>query len=163
VSYTMHRVFCATPGDLEAERKAFHDAIGEVNESQGISREVLLVPVSIVPNMANKTMFQPMVEANLRSCAYFVLVLHDTWGSPRHNFEAEYNLACQLKADASALMRGIALFFKSANGRQVEPKIQELRSLAAGQQDFSVCDFESIEEYKQQLRAQLAEWLRSCG
>jgi|SRR5882672_10303393 len=160
MSYRLLRVFCSTPGDLEDERQAFHDVMGELNESDGMPKGVLLVPISIVPKMANKTFFQGVVDENVRACRFFVQVLHNNWGPPAKNFEREYNLAWQLKADPASLMEDVALFFKVADGVEVEPVILQLRS-SAQQQDCSTHEFASLEEYKQQLRAQLSAWLRA--
>src|SRR5271170_7786072 len=96
MTYKLHRVFCASPGDLEPEREAFHDVIGQVNEAEGMAKSILLVPVSIVPNMVNKLAFQPLVDANVQECTFFVQVLQNTWGPPEKNFEVEYNLARRL-------------------------------------------------------------------
>src|ERR1035438_2083660 len=128
MTYALHRVFCSTPGDLEPERQAFHDVIGEVNEAEGMPRNVLFVPVSIVPLMVNKLFFQPAVDANVRECKFFVQVLQHTWGPPERNFESDYNLACRLKADPGSSMDGVALFFKAADGLEVEPGILQLKS-----------------------------------
>jgi hypothetical protein len=164
-TYTMHRVFCATPGDLEPERRAFYDVIGEVNEVEGMPRNILFVPVSIVPHMLNKLMFQPMVESNVRDCKFFVQVLQDTWGPPARNFEPEYHLACRLRADPSFPMAGIAVFFKAEDGPQVEPKIVQLKSSAKTREDLVSYHFATVDEYKTLLRSQLLNWLKAaaCG
>ena len=161
MTYALHRVFCSTPGDLEPERQAFHDVIGEVNEAEGVPRNVLFVAVSIVPLMVNKLFFQPAVDANVRDCKFFVQVLQNTWGPPERNFESDYNLACRLKAEPDAPMEGVAVFFKAANGLEVEPGILQLKSSAPSQLGCSVYEFGSLDEYKQQLRDQLTAWLRT--
>ena len=117
MTYTLHRVFCATPGGLEPERQAFHEVVGQVNETEGMPQSILLVPVSIVPNMVNKLAFQPLVEANVQACKFFVQVLHTTWGPSARNFESEYNLACRLKTDLASPMEDISLFFKASSFR----------------------------------------------
>ena len=42
MAYVMHRIFCATPGDLEAEHDAFYQVIAEFNEKHAMPRGVLL-------------------------------------------------------------------------------------------------------------------------
>ncbi len=161
MSYTLHRVFCATPLDLEPERQAFHEVIGQVNEAEGMPRGFLFVPVSIVPLMANKLFFQALVEANIRECKFFVQVLQNTWGPPTRNFEPDYSLACRLKDDPASQMEGVAVLFKAADGLQIEPGIQQLKSSLQGRQDRASSQFASLDEYKQQLQTQLSTWLRS--
>jgi len=161
MSYTLLRVFCSTPGDLEEERQAFHDVLAELNEFDAMPKGLLLLPVSIVPKMANKAFFRGVVDENIRACEFFVQVLHNSWGPPARNFEREYSLACQLKADPTSLMKEVAVFFKAADGVEVEPGILQLRSSAQSQQDSPTYEFASLEEYKRQLRGQLSAWLRS--
>jgi hypothetical protein len=161
MTYALHRVFCATPGDLEPERQAFHDVIGEVNEAEGVPRNVLFVPVSIVPLMANKLFFQPSVDSNVRECKFFVQVVQNTWGPRERNFESDYNLACRLKAEPEAPMEGVAVFLKTTDGLDVEPGILQLKSSTPSQLGCAVYEFASLEEYKRQLRDQLSDWLRT--
>lgn len=157
--YTMHRIFCATPGDLEPERQAFHDVVGQVNEAEGMPRNILFVPLSIVPLMSNKLIFRTAVEDNIRQCRFFIQVLQNTWGPSTRNFEPDYNLACRLKDDPASLMEGVAMFFKAAN--EVEPGIAELKSPFQSQPKCAAYEFATLDEYKQQLRAQLSTWLRN--
>jgi hypothetical protein len=161
MTYAVHRVFCSTPGDLEPERQAFHDAVGEVNEDVGVTRNVLFAPVSIVPLMVNKLFYQPAVDANVRECKFFVQVLQHTWGPREKNFECDYNLAWRLKSDPGSAMEGVALFFKAADGFEVEPEILQLKSSTQSRPGCAVYEFASLDEYKRQLRDQLTAWLRT--
>jgi hypothetical protein len=129
--YTLHRVFCATPGELEPERLAFHEVVGQTNEAEGMSKGILFVPVSIVPNMVNKLLFQSVIEENVQACRYFVQVLHNTWGPPMRNFKAEYGLACRLKLDPGSLTRGVSLFFKAGDATEVDSEILQLKIVIA--------------------------------
>ena len=52
MAFDMHRVFFATPSDLEEEREACHAVAAEVNETLAMPRGVLMVIVSLPPNMA---------------------------------------------------------------------------------------------------------------
>jgi hypothetical protein len=160
MAYVMHRVFCSTPGNLEAERQAFEEVVGQVNAAEAMAKGILFVPVSIVANVVNKMPFQSAIEANVQACKFFVQVLQDTWGTPERNFESEYKLACRLKADSSSLMEEVSLFFKAADGLPVEPGILQLKSSVESQQDSPAYGFASLEEYKQQLLGQFSEWLQ---
>jgi hypothetical protein len=175
MAYTLHRIFCSTPGGLEAERQAFHEVIGQVNETEGMPKSILFVPVSIVPNIVDKTAFQSTVDANVRDCKFFVQVLQNTWGPPTKNFETEFNLASRLKSDPGALMSGVSIFFKAADGLEIEPTILRLKASSQSQEsqsqesqsqetqsrDCSAHEFATLDEYKQRLRMQLSAWLRA--
>ncbi len=100
MAFRFVRVFCSTPGDLEPERQAFHRALNDVNELEGMPRGVLFVPVSIVPNLTNKEWFQSAINENVRECAFFVQL--------GMNFEREYKLAQECMADPALPMRDVA-------------------------------------------------------
>lgn len=164
MSYRMYRVFCATPGDsetgLEAERQAFHEVMGQVNGAEAMPEGILFVPVSILPNLTNKAVFQPAVDENVRACAFFVQVLDHTWGPATRNFEREFQLAMQSYADPALPMKGVSLFFKDPGGKQVEPGVAQLRKPGQG---VPVFDFSSLDDFTIHLRSQLSAWLRSTS
>jgi|SRR5580658_4721376 hypothetical protein len=150
MSYRMYRVFCATPGDseddLERERQAFHDVLGEVNEAEGMPLGILFVPVSVPPHITNKTSLQRLVDDNVRACTFFVQVLHHTWGPPTRNFEHDFQLANECCADPQLPMEGVSVFVKA-----IEPGAAEFKGPAS--------EFKSIDEFKTSLRSQLSSWL----
>jgi hypothetical protein len=146
MSYQMHRVFCATPGDLEPERRIFYEVAGQVNEAEGMPHGVLLVPVAVEPRMVNKAMFQPVVDANVRACRFFVQVLADTWGPPQRNFRREFELARELGLP-------MAVFFRRT--APAEPEIAALRAELGG----GAFEYDSPEDFGRQLRGVLSGWL----
>jgi hypothetical protein len=161
MAYTMHRIFCGAPAQLEPERQTFLDVVSALNEAEAMPRGLLLVPVSIMPYVTNKRPFQSAMEANVRECRFYVQLLQDTWGPPERNFEPEYKLAAQLGGDPASLMKGVALFFKEANGLEVDPWIRELKKSAQSRNGCDAYEFTSLEQYKKQLQSQLSAWLRA--
>ena len=135
--FAMYRVFCAAPGNLEPERQAFHEAIGDFNELHGIPAGILLVPVSLPINMTDKRVYQAAIDANVRSCRYFVQVLHDTWGPAAMNFEREFAMAAEC-AGRAVLIKAPGL---------------ELPEQAAAK------EFRDLDEFKSLLLLQFKEWL----
>ncbi|MGA9529791.1 MAG: hypothetical protein WBS24_16890 [Terriglobales bacterium] len=162
MGYILHRTFCSTPGELELERQAFHEVVGQVNEAEGMSIGHLFVPVSIVPNMVNKLAFQPIIEANVQTCEFFVQVLRDTWGPLERNFECDYNVARRQQSEPDSPVVGVAVFFKTGEGFPVDPRIMQLRSSLERQLDRGVYQyvFDSLDDFKQKLREQLSSWAR---
>ena len=156
---TQYRIFCATPGELEAERRAF-DELAEIYETEAMAKNILLVVLSIVPYIVNKLPFQLVVDANVAIRKFFALVLDDPWGPPTGNFEPDYTLPCRLKADPAEAMEGIAIFCKAADPAQIEPTVQRLKSSRPSQRDGPSYEFATLDEFKRQLRAQLSDWLR---
>jgi hypothetical protein len=158
MSFRMVRIFCATPGDseddLEAERQAFHEVVGQLNEAEEMPPGILLVPVSVLPHLANMIFFQQSIDENVYACTFFVQLLHHTWGPATRNFERVYRLATECCADPRFPMKGVSLFLKAPDGRQIEPGVAWLR------ESVSAKHFGSLDELKTDLRSQLSVWLK---
>jgi hypothetical protein len=154
MSYQMHRVFCATPGDLEEERQAFYNVMAEFNSEEAMPRGILFVSVSIVPAMTDKRVFQGPVSENIRACRYYIQVLEDTWGPPQRNFERDYALARKCAADPDLPMQEVAVLFKKPLlPHQVEPGVLELK------RQLDAPEFDTLQEYSLELRRVLSRWL----
>jgi len=158
--YRMYRVFCATPGDLEDERQAFHKALSDVNATEAMPRGILLVSVSILPHMSNKLAYQAVVDENVRACTFYIQVLHETWGPSFRNFEREYKLAHKLRAEGGD-MKDLAVFFKAAGDREIEPAVSKFRAALAANGGPPALEFAEPSEFQDQLRAQLSAWLKT--
>ena len=163
MAYTMHRVFCSTPGDLEPERRIFSDAVGEFNETTAIAQGILFVPLSIVPHMGNLSVFQEAIAANLRASSFFLQVLHDTWGAPPRNFRPIYDLAQRLVTHADSGLRGGVAFFKTGGARRIEPEVSALKTSLEVERDWPVFSFSNAGEFTRQLRAQLTAWFHDVA
>jgi hypothetical protein len=122
-------------------------------------KNILFVALPIVPYIVDQSPFPPVVDANVAVCKLLALVLHDTWGPPGRNFQSEYRLACRLKADPAEAMEGIAVFFKVADGAQIEAGILRLKSSLPSQQYCQSYEFACLDQHQQQLRAPLSDWL----
>jgi hypothetical protein len=110
--FQMHRIFCANCWELEAERRAFHDIIGNFNEDVAMKDGVLYVPVSLV-NIADKRPHQFTVNENIEACRHFLLVLSGDWGPVERNFQRDYALALKCAADPALPMRETAFLLQT--------------------------------------------------
>jgi hypothetical protein len=161
--YDMHRIFCATPGDLEDERQAFYQIMSEVNEAQAMQRDVLLVSVSITPSMADMRPFQPAIKENIQACRYYIQLLEDTWGAPQKNFEREYALARKYSADPGLPMKEVAVLFKKPLlPHKVEAEITDLKQTLRADGN-SLLEFDGPDEFKAILRPLLERWLETIA
>ena len=164
MSYDMHRIFCAAAGDLEQERSAFYDAVGDFNAEHAMPRNVLFVAVALPAYCFDKRPFQAAVSENIRACRYYIQVLEDTWGPPEKNFERDYAVACKCAADPGLPMREVAVLFKKPLlPHQVEASVTDLRRQLETGAAQPHAAFETIEEYKQQLHRLLAKWLETVA
>lgn len=159
MSYTFHRIFCGTPGDLEAERDAFYEVMAEFNEHEAMPKGILFVSLSIVPLVVNMTVFQGTIDENIRSCRHYVQVLADTWGPPQRSFKRSFDLARQCAADPAMPMREVALLCKEMpSDHPVESGVLEARK-EAEQGRLRSLTFSDPGSFRQQLRGLLAAWL----
>jgi hypothetical protein len=146
--FQMHRVFCATPWEMDAERGCFYDVIGQVNETHAMAKGVLYVPVSLV-NIRDKRPVQYVVDENIRDARHFILLLSENWGPTERNFENDYLLARECAADPALPMREVALL------RRIE---RSGRPLAEGIPEPDAA-FSTTGEFKECVRDLLVRWL----
>ena len=146
--YSLHRIFCATPWELEGERSRFHDLIGAFNESHGTGRGVLFVPVSLV-NIRDKRAVQYAVDDNILQCRHYLLVHSGNWGPPERNFRGDYELAVQSIRDSESPMQSVAVIAKTGSA----PSADELPAPEAV--------FSTLAEFDEAVNRLLVEWLDS--
>jgi hypothetical protein len=148
--YQMHRLFCATPWEMEGERRAFYEFTGKFNEREGMPRGILFVPVTLNP-VQDKRPFQFDVDENIRACRHYVVLLSEDWGSAERNFENDYHLAQKCAADPALPMRSVAMLHKRQNSGM---------ALAAGMPDPASA-FSNPAEFRECLSVLFAAWLES--
>jgi hypothetical protein len=164
MAYIMHRIFCAPAGDMEEERTAFYKVVGDFNAEHAMPRNILFVSVALPFHTFDKRPFQAAISENIRACRYYVQVLEDTWGPPEKNFERDYALACKCAADPNLPMQGVAVLFKKPLvPHQVEPSVIELQNRLAADPVHTHANFETPEDFRDQLNRLLAEWLETVA
>ena len=151
--YRFHQIFCATAWELEGERRAFYDLVGEVNEADSMPRGALYVPVSLT-NVQDKRPLQYTVDENIRACSYYLLAIAGDWGSKERNFERDYRLALSCRADPSLPMRETAILLQARPDGAPDPFAAELA--AAG---FPSIPFRDTTEFNEIVRALLKQWI----
>ncbi len=150
--YRMHKVFCATAWELEGERRAFYDVIGQFNETEAMRHGMLYVPVSLT-NVRDKRPYQYVVEENLRDCRHYILAVRDGWGPPERNFEQDYRLALDCCANPVLPMKEVLLLLCSLVG---QPSLFAAELSAAG---YAPTSFADVEAFQRLIRQRLSAWL----
>jgi hypothetical protein len=137
--YQMHRVFCATPWELEGEQHAFYDVIGGLNEREGIPRGVLFVPVTL-GDIRDKRRHQFTVDENIRDCSHYILLLYQDWGPPERNFENDYLLALQCVGDSALPMQSVTVLQKrQLSGKPLADGLPEPQAVFSTTEEFGHC------------------------
>jgi hypothetical protein len=151
--YRMNRVFCATPWELEEERRGFHDIIGQINETKAMPLGMLYVPVSLT-NMPDKRLHQHAVDENIRACRHYIVALGEDWGPVERNFERDYRLAVACCEDPALPMRHAAILLRDLPDGSASPLAAALE--ASG---FSSRRFRDTAGFCEIVRQLLSEWL----
>jgi hypothetical protein len=151
--YKMLRVFCATSWELEEERQAFYDLVGEVNEREAMKLGVLYVPVAL-GNAADKRPLQYTVNENIRAVRHYILTIDEDWGPKERNFERDYRLAVACAADPALPLCQTAILLRRQPDGTPAPFGATLEAAGIGRIDYA-----TVDDFKQTVRRLLCEWL----
>jgi hypothetical protein len=150
--YRMLRVFCATAWELEGERLAFYDVVGQFNE-EAMKLGILYVPVSLT-NAPDKRPLQYTVNQNIRDCRHYILATDEDWGPRERNFERDYRLAIECAADATLPMKGAEILVRTQPDGSPSPFGSVLS--AAG---FPCRNFSTTSDFVETVKQLLSAWL----
>jgi tetratricopeptide (TPR) repeat protein len=170
------RVFIATPGGLDPERRAFRQVLTEFNEDDAYERGVVFIPTGWELTLAGVGRPQEIINEEVRRCDYLVLLLWDRWGTPpatsgpyTSGTEEEYAVARECLADDKCPMRDIVVLFKGVDARQLSDPGDQLRKVLGfkrtleEQKTIYFATFDSPDEFKRDLQRHLMRWMRDEG
>ncbi len=163
------RVFIGSPGGLESERQAAHDAVNSVNRSHSDHWGLQIRLLGWETALPGFVRPQDKINEDLDRCDYFIGVLWNHWGSkptvdhngPTSGFEEEYKRAeerVQL-----GLMRDMALFFKTVaipSGFIPDENIQKVldfRARCIAEKRHFFKDFDDQGSFREMVREKLEE------
>lgn len=169
-----YRIFIATPGGLDEERKAFRKVIEEYNDSDATRRGVIFLPVGWEVTLGGVGRPQGLINKDLRECDYLVLVLWDRWGSPTGNedtpftsgTEEEYEVAMECLADRNFPMKQLVVFFKAVDERKLSDPGEQLKKVLAFREKLEreksllFHTYDEVSAFESKLRSHLARWVR---
>jgi tetratricopeptide (TPR) repeat protein len=169
---THYKVFIASPGGLEAERKSFKQALVNHNEADAIERSCYFQAVGWEITLGGIGRPQEKINQDLKSCDYFVLVLGGRWGSSTgkagvsSGTHEEYMLANELLQNPSFPMREIVVFFRGVDpailadpGLQLQ-KVLDFKRQIEEDKKLLFETFDSPESFSDKLKRHLASWTR---
>ena len=169
-----YKVFIASPGGLEDERRAFAKEIETYNKIEALHRNVMFQAVGWEDTLSGMGRPQSLINEDLKQCDYFILVLHDRWGSnPGVNkkeassgTEEEYLIALDCFYDKNLPMKQIICLFKSVPPNQLAdpgPQLQDVvnfKRKLEHEKKLLYSNFSSNEEFTSLIRKNLSKWLR---
>jgi len=170
-----YRVFIASPGGLDKEREGFRDTLRDYNEMDAVQRGVLFRPVGWEDTLGGIGRPQSIINDDVRSCDYFVMVLWDRWGSSpdkkgkgkySSGTEEEYHIALECFADKKMPMRQIVVFFKAVDERMLSDpgpqlnKVLDFKRKLETEKTIYFHTYDEIEHFKKLIGKYLAQWVR---
>ena len=169
-----YRIFIASPGGLETQRKAFRDVVEEYNRSCARKRGVVFEPIGWEITLAGMGRPQELIEEDVRSCDYFLMVLHDRWGQPteagddpqyKSGTHEEYCVALECYGDDNRPMRQLVLLFKASDPSKLAdpgPQLQqvlEFKKQVEEERTLLYHTFDELKLFENYIRRQLDQWL----
>ncbi|MEM1057023.1 MAG: tetratricopeptide repeat protein [Bacteroidota bacterium] len=170
---TAYRVFIASPSGLDDERRQLREILQEYNASDAMARGMVFVPVSWNQNAGGVGRPQAMINDQVRSCDFFICLLHDRWGSrPFANSDSDYSsgteeefyVARECYDNPEHSMAQLMVCFKAVDpkmmadpGRQLQPVLEFKEKLEAEKEVFyRTFDRELV--FERIVRQNLAAW-----
>jgi tetratricopeptide (TPR) repeat protein len=170
-----YRVFCASPGGLQRERKAFKEIIEIYNKQDAGHRGVHFVPVGWEDTLPGGGRPQAQINEEIRTCDYFLLMFWNRWGTapddPKNTkytsgTEEEYYVALECYENSVHDLSEIVLLFKGvARAQMADPgpelsQVIKFRIKVESERKFLYKSFDSQKTFEDTLRGLLAKWVR---
>lgn len=152
-NWTIYRLLCCTPPDLDAERVAFDAANASFAEQVTMQAWILFGLASMRPD-CDARVHRHALESNIRFCDFSVHIFGEADADPAFTGFLELSIACS--RDAAFPMRSTAVMF-----RNPENASQELSSLRAQLLATGACvirDFHDLDEFNVSAREILSNW-----
>lgn len=171
---TSYRVFIASPGGVQDERAAFREGLEEYNQNDGIHRGVHFAPIGWEDTLGGVGRPQSIIDQEIETCDYFVLLLWDRWGTPpdgsvgkfSSGTEAEFYLAMECLDNGQQPMREVLIFFKAVDpsklsdaGPQLQ-KVLDFRRRIEEEKKHLHYTFDDLAAFSHRIRGHLARWVR---
>jgi|WetSurMetagenome_2_1015567.scaffolds.fasta_scaffold47493_1 tetratricopeptide (TPR) repeat protein len=170
----LFKIFIASPRNLDNERILFNEAIEEYNKNEAFERGVLFKAIAWEETLGAQGRPQDIINEELRQCDFFILILHDWWGSsPKDKkskyssgSEEEFHVAYECLKDNKYPMKQMVLFFKDVDPSQLNdpgPQLSQVLAFKRERQelgDFMYRTFTSPESFKKNFIPYLGKWLR---
>jgi tetratricopeptide (TPR) repeat protein len=170
------RVFIASPGGLQDERRAFRETLEMFSEDFGRPRKVVFEPVGWEETLGGKGRPQELINKEVRACDYFVLLLWDRWGSPSgitessqftSGTEEEFAVALaqlDIRPESGRRLRDIVIFFKAVDARRLSDPGEQLSRVLAfrrkieAEKEFLYHTFDDVSAFQRTLHRFLSQW-----
>ena len=169
----LYRVFIAAPRGLDDERQTFARVLNTYSRAEGIDRQALFLPIGWEDTLAGVGRPQSLINEDLDRCDYFVLILHDRWGTPpggvlqyTSGTQEEFRRAMMQVDDPKCRLQKIVVLFKHIQEERYPDPGEQLQKVLAFKTELErsrnllYSTFAEPRELEELLRRHLADWLR---
>jgi tetratricopeptide (TPR) repeat protein len=129
-------VFLASPGGLADERAACRDTIADYHATRSLTEGATFYVHAWEDVSGGVGRPQDLINPDLDSCDYLLVLLGDTWGSPpggggsyTSGTEEEFHRALELLADETKPLRDILVLFKTLDPDRLRDPGEQLKSV----------------------------------
>ena len=167
-TYSVLRIFLASPSDLQEEREITQNVVSRINTSIGRNLDVHVELRGWEDTSPSRRRPQEAINEDLRECDLFLGLVWKRWGTQpggdnefESGFEEEYNLACELHDQGQ--MEEVAVYFKKIEGPLNSDSIQQVQKVVEFResidQEVLFGTFEGTEDWERILNDYLAKYL----
>lgn len=161
-TYTLKRLFIATPCDLYSERNSLVNVVTEINKIKAHPVGYHLEVMGWESTLPGNGRPQELINKEIEKCDLFIMVLWQHWGMPTGKYssgtEEEYYVALDLydKSQNPEMW----LFFKTPDELlEEENPIMQFRSKIEAERKLFYKEFVNLTDWENKLRACLCGWL----
>jgi tetratricopeptide (TPR) repeat protein len=166
------RVFIASPGGLEDERREIRQAIADFNERLAPHEHLAFLPCGWETVVGTVRRPQEAINAMLLEADYAIFVLRDRWGTPpgdekfTSGTEEEYHQVLAAIRDAACPMIDMLVIFMTVPRAQLSDpgpiltKVLEFRATVEREKVLLYNAVDSIAELRQRVDSALVDWAR---
>ena len=161
------RVFIASPGGLEEERRLFYEILGEVNRSKANAMGIQLEPLGWEDTLPGFGRPQELINEDVKRCDLMIMLLWKRWGTPTgeysSGFEEEYELAKRLREEGDK--PEIMLYFRKVSDDMLADPGPQLRQVLnfkekiESERKFFYKPYEDKNQWEKIFREHLSKWL----
>ena len=165
-NHTILRIFVASPGGLDRERKAVSEVIERINHRNSSHWKLQFRAIGWEDTIGGNRRAQDIINRDLETCDYFFGIMADRWGSPPQSsqdagtsytsgFHEEYDLAQRLFEIGE--MKDILIFFKDIPEDRMQdpgPSLQQVLNFRKKVQDERkplYTEFDTVETFKDKI------------
>lgn len=164
------KVFIASPGGLESERKRFYIIVGEVNRMLDSNKGIYLEACGWEDTLRGSGRPQTIINDEIKQCDIIVFLLWKRWGSPpatssrySSGFEEEWELANTLNASTGRpeiflYLRGDMAALEDVDKEQIE-KVTDFRNRIKEEKKNFAQIYDTVNQWERLFRQHLFQWI----